>query len=264
MGSFSWMYATAPSSFNDVVNVVPGDEVKVLIPEEFGGGCIEGVYRDYGQVQDANGIAYDLYELLALWNSSTLRDTVKEYAREYNDESLARKECDNFGKYEYGSSVSDVLRIFAIDWSHLNDGDEASDLHYGLKIVRPEDSVSYEECKYLSGHDRHQGFYPVPLGMLSDSGSDVEEVWLRAVKPPRFPRPAPPRRPDVSARKGTLRGLPPPRVTYSGSPATRTPGTDRLVAGHTHNPEKDPRCWLHNHYNACAVVVATLQLLGMC
>ena len=29
MGSFSWMYATAPSSFNDVVNVVPGDEVKV-------------------------------------------------------------------------------------------------------------------------------------------------------------------------------------------------------------------------------------------
>lgn len=41
MGSFSWMYATAPASFNDAVNIVPGDEVKVLIPEEFGGGCIE-------------------------------------------------------------------------------------------------------------------------------------------------------------------------------------------------------------------------------
>lgn len=184
MGSFSWMYATAPASFNDAVNIVPGDEVKVLIPEEFGGGCIEGVYRDYGQVQDADGVAYDLYELLSLWNSSTLRDTVKEYKGGYDDESLARKECDNHGDYDYESSVSAVLRIFAIDWSHLNDGDEASDLHYGLKIVRPEDSVSYEECKYLSGHDRHQGFYPVPLGMLSDSGSDVEEVWLRTVKPP--------------------------------------------------------------------------------
>lgn len=185
MGSFSWMYATAPSSFNDVVNVVPGDEVKVLIPEEFGGGCIEGVYRDYGQVQDANGAYYDLYELLSLWNSSTLRDTVKEYKSGYDDESLARKECDNHGDYDYDSSVSAVLRIFAIDWSHLNDGDEASDLHYGLKIVRPEDSVSYEECEYLSARDRYQGFHRVPLGMLSDTGSDVEEVWLRAVNPPR-------------------------------------------------------------------------------
>lgn len=185
MGSFSWNYATAPTSFIDAVNIVPGDEVKVLIPEEFGGGCIEGVYCDYGQVQDANGIYYDMYELLSLWNSSTLRDTVKEYKGEYDDESLARKECDNHGDYDYDSSVSAVLRIFAIDWSHLNDGDEASDLHYGLKIVRPEDSVSYEECEHLSGHDRHQGFRRVPLGMLSDSGSDVEEVWLRAVNPPR-------------------------------------------------------------------------------
>lgn len=185
MGSFSWNYATAPTSFNDAVNIVPGDEVKVLIPEEFGGGCIEGTYRDYGQVQDANGAHYDVYELLSLWNSSTLRDTVKEYKSEYDDESLARKECDNHGDYDYDSSVSAVLRIFAIDWSNVNDGDEASDLHYGLKIVRPEDSVSYEECKYLSGHDRHQGFRRVPLGMLSDTGSDVKEVWLRAVNPPR-------------------------------------------------------------------------------
>ena len=45
--------------------------------------------------------------------------------------------------------------------------------------------MSYEECEHLSGHDRHQGFRRVPLGMLSDSGSDVEEVWLRAVNPPR-------------------------------------------------------------------------------
>lgn len=185
MGCFSWMYATAPTSSKEPVNIVPGDKVKVLVPTEFGGGCIEGVYRDYGQVQDANGVHYDVYELLSLWNSSTLRDTVKEYKSGYDDESLARKECDNYGDYDYDSSVSAVLRIFAIDWSHLNDGDEASDLHYGLKIVRPEDSVSYEECEYLCAHDRHQGFYPVPLGMLSDSGSDVEEVWLRAVNPPR-------------------------------------------------------------------------------
>lgn len=186
MGCFSWMYATAPTSSKEPVNIVPGDKVKVLVPTEFGGGCIDGEYCGYGRVKDADGVHYDVHELLTLWNSPTLRGMVARHIGVADDKALARKACDNYAdSYDYDASVSAVLRIFAIDWSHLNDGDEASDLHYGLKIVRPEDSVSYEECKYLSGHDRHQGFYPVPLGMLSDTGSDVEEVWLRAVNPPR-------------------------------------------------------------------------------
>ena len=49
--------------------------------------------------------------------------------------------------------MSAVLRVFAIDWSNLNDGDEASDLHYGLKIVRAEDDATYENCRYFSAHD---------------------------------------------------------------------------------------------------------------
>lgn len=186
MGSFSWTYATAPTSATDNVNVVYGSEVRVLIPEEFGGGAIEGEYCDYGLVKDADGIHYDLYELLALWNSSTLRDIVAEYTTGgvVDEEALARKACDNYGDYDYNSSVSAVLRVFAIDWSNLNDGDEASDLHYGLKIVRAEDDATYENCRYLSAHDPNQGFHYVRLGNVDEHNGDLEEAWLEAMHPP--------------------------------------------------------------------------------
>lgn len=186
MGSFSWMHATAPTSATDNVNVVYGSEVRVLIPEEFGGGAIEGEYCDYGLVKDADGIHYDLYELLALWNSSTLRDIVAEYTTGgvVDEDALARKACDNYGDYDYNSSVSAVLRVFAIDWSNLNDGDEASHLHYGLKIVRAEDDATYENCRYLSAHDPNQGFHYVRLGNVDEYDGDLEEAWLEAVHPP--------------------------------------------------------------------------------
>ena len=188
MGSFSWMYATAPTSATDNVNVVYGSEVRVLIPEEFGGGAIEGEYCDYGLVKDADGIHYDLYELLALWNSSTLRDIVAEYTTGgvVDEVALARKACDNYDDhYEWGSSVSDVLRVFAIDWSHLNDGDEASDLHYGLKLVRSDEyGMTYENCRYLSAHDPYQGVSYVRLDNVDKHNGDLEEAWLEAVHPP--------------------------------------------------------------------------------
>lgn len=188
MVSFSWMYATAPTSATDNVNVVYGSEVRVLIPEEFGGGAIEGEYCDYGLVKDADGTHYDLYELLALWNSSALRDIVAEYTTGgvVDEVALARKACDNYDdRYEWGSSVSDVLRVFAIDWSHLNDGDEASDLHYGLKLVRSDEyGMTYENCRYLSAHDSNQGVSYVRLGNVDEHNGDLEEAWLKAVHPP--------------------------------------------------------------------------------
>ena len=47
MGSFSWEYASETSP---VINICPGDEIKVLIPEHFGVGEIVGTYEDYGIV----------------------------------------------------------------------------------------------------------------------------------------------------------------------------------------------------------------------
>lgn len=166
-----WFYATAPDSFMGRVNVVPGYGVKVLIPAEFGGGTIEGKYRGNGHVVDANGVAYDLYELLALWNSPTLRDMVT-----YTDTT-------NYGEYDSDSSVSDILRSITLSWLPLKQEDPSS-LPYSLKIARPNDTTTYEECKHISAHSPFPESNPVPVGVLSDYGTDPEETWLHTVNPP--------------------------------------------------------------------------------
>lgn len=47
MGSFSWLRATKTTKRK---NIVEGDKYKILIPEEFGGGCIIDTYFGYGYV----------------------------------------------------------------------------------------------------------------------------------------------------------------------------------------------------------------------
>lgn len=42
---------------------MPGDKVRLLIPEVLGGGSIVGTYRDYGRIETAAGAVHDMYEL---------------------------------------------------------------------------------------------------------------------------------------------------------------------------------------------------------
>ena len=42
MGSFTWLRADKNISKNEQANICYGEKIKVLIPNEFGGGCIEG------------------------------------------------------------------------------------------------------------------------------------------------------------------------------------------------------------------------------
>ena len=73
MGSFTWLRADKNISKNEQANICYGEKIKVLVPNEFGGGCIKGEYLDYGLVEEADGNQYDLYELVAIWKKQTCR-----------------------------------------------------------------------------------------------------------------------------------------------------------------------------------------------
>ena len=154
MGSFSWMYATPSPSKSSPLNIMYGDKVKLLIPEALGGGAIVGTYRDYGVIETREGTFHDAYELVALWNSPTLRNILKEYNPELTDAGIARKEHDKDGE-DVDKSVTYLIRSIGINWNYGTHGDR---LFYGLKFARLKDKVTYETCDYFSSSDPWQGF----------------------------------------------------------------------------------------------------------
>lgn len=151
MGSFSWMYATPNPTKSSPLNIMPGDKVKLLIPEALGGGAIVGTYRDYGDIETADGTLHDVYELVALWNSPTLRNILKEYNPQLTDADIARKSYDKDADKE----TNDLIRRIGISWNYGTHGDR---LFYGLKFARLKDKVTYETCDYFSSSDPWQGF----------------------------------------------------------------------------------------------------------
>lgn len=79
MGSFSWNRADEPK-VGEAENIYYGMDFKCLIPKEFGGGFIRDKYRDYGDMIDSiSGKRYDLYELLAFWNSEKVVPRAVEF-----------------------------------------------------------------------------------------------------------------------------------------------------------------------------------------
>lgn len=151
MGSFSWMYATPNPAKSSPLNIMYGDKVKLLIPEALGGGAIVGTYRDYGDIETADGTLHDVYELVTLWNSPTLRNILKEYNTELTDADIARKSYDKDADEE----TNRLIRRIGIDWNYGTYGDR---LFYGLKFARLKDKVTYETCDYFSSGDPWQGF----------------------------------------------------------------------------------------------------------
>ena len=60
------------------LNIMPGDKVRLLIPEDSRWRLsIIGGTRDYGRGRNPVGAAHDVYVLLALWNSPTLRSILQ-------------------------------------------------------------------------------------------------------------------------------------------------------------------------------------------
>lgn len=151
MGSFSWMYATPNPAKSSPLNIMYGDKVKLLIPEALGGGAIVGTYRDYGDIETADGTLHDAYELVTLWNSPTLRNILKEHNPELTDADIARKSYNKDADEE----TNRLIRRIGIDWNYGTYGDR---LFYGLKFARLKDKVTYETCDYFSSSDPWQGF----------------------------------------------------------------------------------------------------------
>lgn len=149
MGSFSWLKA---DNLTKIANIVEGSPFKCLIPKEFGGGFIKDNYQDYGYLgQKENGTPkYDMYELLAFWNSEAEIPietiTVKEELK-YNGEFPLMKEIDQYTKYNRSLGID-------IGWYD----NQTNNLKYPLKLVSASYKGTYEDCQGRSFKDPNQGW----------------------------------------------------------------------------------------------------------
>lgn len=152
MGSFSFMYADGGKE--NQANMVPGDRVRLLVPEVFGGGSLDGVYEDYGVVPFSDGMSVDLYELIAMWNSAELVDVAVNLLG--LDEEEARVKFMGGAFTRFARNVG--IRIGCY-------GDDMVRLQYPLRVVPADNvSVSYETVGGISVVDPNQGFYARPWG----------------------------------------------------------------------------------------------------
>lgn len=151
MGSFSWLKA---DNLTKVANIVQDKPFKFLIPREFGGGFIKDYYQDYGNLgkKEDGSPKYDMYELLAFWNSEQKipfdSKTVKEQLK-YDGDYPFMKEIDEYTRNN---------RRLGIDIACYNH--EIDNLKYPLKLVSASYKGTYEECEGRSYSDPNQGFAP--------------------------------------------------------------------------------------------------------
>lgn len=147
MGSFSFMYADGGKG--NQANMLPGDDVRVLVPALFGGGSLDGVYADYGDIALADETTVDVYELLALWNSSELRDAL------IGGTGMCEEEVNVKGVDDVWTPFTRMvgIRVGCYDEDMLR-------LDWPLRIVPAENGDStYENVEGVSVGDPNQGFY---------------------------------------------------------------------------------------------------------
>lgn len=146
MGSFSFMYADGGKG--NQANMVPGDRVRLLVPEVFGGGSLDGVYADYGDIALADETTVDVCELLALWNSAELRDALIGGAG-FCEEEVNVKGVDGVWT-PFARNVG--IRVGCYDEDMLR-------LDWPLRIVPAENGdATYENVEGVSVGDPNQGF----------------------------------------------------------------------------------------------------------
>lgn len=143
MGSFSWEYASETSP---VINICPGDEIKMLIPEHFEREALVGTYADYGIIEVGEK-EYDIYDLLAVMNADSLSDSEEPHRR-------AKEFYDNKHLPTRQEVGDEEIRYIGINI-------ESSGLDFPLKIVPPEEDVTYEKCEFVSERDYEQGSHRV-------------------------------------------------------------------------------------------------------
>lgn len=146
MGSFSFMYADGGK--NNQANMLPGDKVRILVPMLMGGGSLNGVYDDYGVVAFADGTSVDLYELVALWNSTAMRAAAAKVTGVPALDAACKMVDGEFTPFARNVGI----RVACYD-------EDMARLQHPLRVVPAENlSVSYETVGGISVADPNQGF----------------------------------------------------------------------------------------------------------
>lgn len=152
MGSFSFMYADGGKQ--NQANMLPGDKVRILVPMLMGGGTLNGTYADYGVVAFADGTSVDLYELIALWNSTAMRAAAAKVTGVPALDAACKMTDDEFTPFARNVGI----RVACYD-------DDMVRLQLPLRVVPIDNmSVSYETVGGISVADPNQGFDAYPWG----------------------------------------------------------------------------------------------------
>lgn len=151
MGSFSWCLMDTKTE------LMLGEPFKVLIPEDFGGGAIETVYEDYGRFE-YEGVGYDLYEILAAWNTYNTGIANNEQEIPLNAYGLVN------GSKQTGQNRRQGINMGCHE-------EEAAELDYPLRLVSIMDTSTYEDYEgKLSPGAPHQGW---------DGSTEYEDKYFR-------------------------------------------------------------------------------------
>lgn len=150
------------------------DAVKLLIPTEFGGGAIHGIYsknryREYPEVTTTTGETYNALELLAYWNNPTLQrmvidrqlSTPEDIATRPADSAIPSEEVSSYFYVSLPdgevvvppSTATEVISAAGMElaYNSKKKRDQQNTLHYQMRIVPAESNLTYEECAYYSG-----------------------------------------------------------------------------------------------------------------
>lgn len=151
------------------------DAVKLLIPAEFGGGAIHGIYskdryREYPEVTTVTGETYNALELLAYWNDHALQRMVIDRQLS-TPEDVATRPADpaidiieEESGYFYISlpdgevvvppnTATEAISAAGMELAYDSEKkrDQQNTLRYQMRIVPEESDLTYEECAYYSG-----------------------------------------------------------------------------------------------------------------
>lgn len=157
MGSFSWLKA---DNLTNVSNIAYGMPFKFLIPIEFGGGFIKDVYQDYGDLgrKPDGSPKYDMYELLAFWNTDPVDQIVDPTQRLIN-RNKNRMKLKFDGKFPLMKEVDEYTEFNRLIGINIGCQDKQIDkLKYPLKLVSVSFKGTYEDCQGKSFGDPNHGF----------------------------------------------------------------------------------------------------------
>ena len=155
MAKFSFTRAEATTNRS---NLVTGDEYKILVPKQFGGGYIKDVYYECGVIFDGENSVYvdgdgkeyrnlphnDLYGIIAYWNDNT--------GLKYKG---SKKPVTMIEILENGDTTQNAARTKGIEiGSRDNDVDK---LAFPLKLVSSSYEKDYEHCIGRSYDDPTKG-----------------------------------------------------------------------------------------------------------